>query len=81
MAQAPGVLEALGERLGGVAQVRMVTGPGAHAKAAAQGAAVLADGLAGGRYAALVERLGVADASGSALDHLRVHGADRIRLR
>ena len=50
-------------------------------KAAAQGAAVLADGLAGGRYAALVERLGVRDASGSALDHLRVHGADRIRLR
>jgi predicted butyrate kinase (DUF1464 family) len=81
MAHAPGVLEALGERLGGVAPVRMVTGPGADAKAAAQGAAVLADGLAGGRYAALVERLGVADASGSALDHLRVHGADRIRLR
>jgi predicted butyrate kinase (DUF1464 family) len=50
-------------------------------KAAAMGAAVLADGLAGGRYAALVERLGVRDASGSALDHLRVHGADRIRLR
>jgi predicted butyrate kinase (DUF1464 family) len=49
--------------------------------AAAQGAAVLADGLAGGRYAALVERLGVRDASGSALDHLRIHGADRIRLR
>ncbi len=51
------------------------------AKAAAHGAAVLADGLAGGRYAALVERLGVRDASGTALDHLRLHGADRIRLR
>jgi hypothetical protein len=25
--------------------------------------------------------LGVAEASGSALDHLRVHGADQIRLR
>ena len=37
---------------------------------------MLADGLAGGRYAALVERLGVRDASGSALDHLRLHGAD-----
>jgi predicted butyrate kinase (DUF1464 family) len=49
--------------------------------AAAQGAAVLADGLAGGRYAALVERLGVRDASGTVLDHLRIHGADRIRLR
>jgi predicted butyrate kinase (DUF1464 family) len=81
LAQAPGVLEALGERLAGVAPLRMVAGPGAHAKAAAQGAAVLADGLAGGRYAPLVERLGVADASGSVLDYLRMHGADRIRLR
>jgi predicted butyrate kinase (DUF1464 family) len=75
LAHAPGVLDALGERLAAVAPVRLV------ANAAAQGAAVLADGLAGGRYAALVERLGVRDASGSALDHLRIHGADRIRLR
>ncbi|HEX2413227.1 MAG TPA: DUF1464 family protein [Solirubrobacteraceae bacterium] len=75
LAHAPGVLDALGERLAAVAPVRLV------AKAAARGAAVLADGLAGGRYAALVERLGVRDASGSALDHLRIHGADRIRLR
>jgi predicted butyrate kinase (DUF1464 family) len=75
LAHAPGVLDALGERLAAVAPVRLV------ANAAAQGAAVLADGLAGGRYAALVERLGVRGASGSALDHLRVHGADRIRLR
>jgi predicted butyrate kinase (DUF1464 family) len=72
---APGVLDALGARLAHVAPVRLV------AKAAAQGAAVLADGLAGGRYAALVEHLGVRDATGSALDHLRIHGADRIRLR
>jgi len=65
----------LGTRLAHVAPVRMV------AKAAAHGAAVLADGLAGGRYAALVERLGVREASGTALDHLRLHGAERIRLR
>jgi predicted butyrate kinase (DUF1464 family) len=65
----------LSTRLAHVAPVRLV------AKAAAHGAAVLADGLAGGRYAALVDRLGVRDASGSALDHLRLHGADRIKLR
>jgi predicted butyrate kinase (DUF1464 family) len=81
VARAPGMLEALAERLAGVAPVRMASGLGAHAKAAAQGAAVLADGLAGGRYAPLVDCLGVRDARGSALDHLRVHGADRIRLR
>jgi predicted butyrate kinase (DUF1464 family) len=73
---APGMIDALGARLGHVAPVRIAKG-----LAAAQGAAVLADGLAGGRYAPLVERLGVHDASGSALDHLRIHGADRIRLR
>ena len=76
LAQAPGMLDALGERLEHVAPVRLVSGV-----AAAKGAAVLADGLAGGRYAALVECLGVRDASGSALDHLRVHGAERVRLR
>jgi predicted butyrate kinase (DUF1464 family) len=80
LAEAPGMLEALAARLADVAPVRLA-GLGAHTKAAAQGAAVLADGLAGGRYAALVERLGVRDASGSALDHLRIHGADRIGLR
>jgi predicted butyrate kinase (DUF1464 family) len=81
LAQAPGVIEALGERLAAVAPVRLVTGLAADAKAAAYGAAVLADGLAGGRHAALVERLGVAGAGGSVLDHLRVQGADEIRLR
>ena len=75
---APRLLEALGARLAHVAPVRLAA---ACAKAAAHGAAVLADGLAGGRYAALVERLGVRDASGSALDHLRIDGADPIRLR
>jgi predicted butyrate kinase (DUF1464 family) len=81
LAKAPGVLEALAGRLAHVAPVRMAAGLGGHMTAAAQGAAVLADGLAGGPYAALVDRLGVRDASGSALDHLRIHGADRIRLR
>ena len=75
------MLDALGARLAHVAPVRTAAGLGGRTKAAAQGAAVLADGLAGGRFAALVERLGVRDASGSALDHLRLHGADRIRLR
>jgi len=73
---APGMIDALAARLGHVAPVRVATG-----LAAARGAAVLADGLAGGRYTALVECMGVRDAGGSALDHLRIHGADRIRLR
>jgi predicted butyrate kinase (DUF1464 family) len=76
LAQAPGIVEALGERLAAVAPVRALSGV-----AAAHGAAVLADGLAGGRYAPLVERLGIAEAGGSVLDHLRVHGAGAIRVR
>jgi predicted butyrate kinase (DUF1464 family) len=76
LAEAPGMREALAARLAHVAPVHDV-----HRPAAAHGAAVLADGLAGGRYAALVERLGVRDASGTALDYLRLHGAHGIRLR
>ena len=44
--------------------------PGAWVKHAAQGAAVLADGLAGGRHAPLVEQLALRSASGAVLDYL-----------
>jgi predicted butyrate kinase (DUF1464 family) len=79
-ARAAGLLEALVERLAAVAPVRAVTGVGTHAKAAAQGAALLADGLAGCRYAALVEQMRLREASGTALDHLRMRGAESVRL-
>jgi predicted butyrate kinase (DUF1464 family) len=74
---APAMVETLGARLAHVAPVRLALG----FKAAAHGAAMLADGLAGGPYAALVDCLGVRAASGSVLDHLRLYGADQIRLR
>jgi predicted butyrate kinase (DUF1464 family) len=45
--------------------------PGAWVKHAAQGAALLADGLAGGRNADLVEAMELRRASGTALDGLR----------
>jgi predicted butyrate kinase (DUF1464 family) len=80
LARAPGLLTALTERLAGVAAVRAATGLGRHGTTAAQGAALLADGLAGGRSAPLVERLRLREASGTALDHLRMRGADSIGL-
>ena len=80
LADAPGLLDALRERLARVATVRNTTGLGASASTAAQGAALLADGLAGGRYAPLVERLRLREAGGTALDHLRMRGAGSIRL-
>jgi predicted butyrate kinase (DUF1464 family) len=75
-----GSLDALTERLAGVAAVRAAAGLGTRAKTAAEGAALLADGLAGGRFAPLVEQLRLREASGTALDHLRMHGAASIRL-
>jgi predicted butyrate kinase (DUF1464 family) len=80
LAGAPGLVDALSERLASVATVSAPTGLGPRVKTAAQGAAVLADGLAGGRHAPLVERLRLREASGTALDHLRMHGAESIRL-
>jgi predicted butyrate kinase (DUF1464 family) len=70
------LLDGLAERLARVAPVRAVAG----AQSAARGAALLADGLAGGRYAPLVECLRLREASGGALDHLRMHGAQGIAL-
>jgi len=76
LAAVPGVLEALGSRLARVAPVR----PALAVKSAARGAALLADGLAGGTYAPLVEGLRLREARGGALDHLRMYGADGITL-
>ena len=76
LSETPGLLDALAERLAGVATVR----PAAAGMSAARGAALLADGLAGGGYAPLVGNLRLREARGSVLDHLRMHGADRIAL-
>lgn len=64
------------------AVVRVSSGMAAIAGQAAQGAALLADGLAGGRSASLVDSLGIRDASGTVLDHLYVitPAAARARL-
>jgi predicted butyrate kinase (DUF1464 family) len=76
LAEAPGLLDALAERLASVATVH----PAMAVKSAARGAALLADGLAGGRYAPLVACLRLREARGGVLDHLRMYGAGRIEL-
>lgn len=58
---------------------RLESLPGSRLKQAAQGAALVADGLAGGRHRDLVEHLELAGASGSVLDHLRHPRAGEIR--
>jgi predicted butyrate kinase (DUF1464 family) len=66
------VFAMIAARLARVAPVRRLTGFAATVKQAAQGAALIADGLAGGTRQALVDTLGIRTARGSVLDHLYV---------
>jgi predicted butyrate kinase (DUF1464 family) len=66
----PEIFTRLGAALTDIGSVRALTGFALHAKQGAQGAAVLADGLSGGRHAGLVERLRLRHARGTVLDHL-----------
>lgn len=68
----PEVAPRLHAALAELGDVRRLTGFAQVAKEGAQGAALLADGLLGGRAAPLVERLGIREANGSVLDHLHV---------
>ena len=72
------LIDALAASLCGLAPVIPLV-PG-RASAAAHGGALLADALAGGPHASLAEAMRIRESSGSALDHLRVAGADTISL-
>lgn len=77
----PGVLERLEPALAATAPVRQLEGFARVAKAPAQGAAILADGLAGGRWQPLVERMRLRRAGGTVLDHLVVITPEAARRR
>ena len=94
LARVTGVRDELAGRLAGIRgtdvrgsvptagpSVHVLTGFAAVAKQAAQGAALLADGLAGGRSAALVDGLGIREACGTVLDHLYVISPAAARAR
>jgi predicted butyrate kinase (DUF1464 family) len=66
----PEIRQLLSAELRDVGALRLLTGFAATAKQGAQGAALLADGLAGGRERELVERLRIREAKGTVLDHL-----------
>lgn len=61
--------------------VDLLSGFAKVSKHAAQGAALLADGLAGGSSVSLVETLGIRAATGTVLDHLFVVTPDAARRR
>jgi len=81
MARVARVREELGRRLSRYAPTRALAGFARVAKEAAQGAALIADGLAGGEHARLVEVLGIREARGTVLDHLHVISPDAARRR
>lgn len=77
----PVVLEELRGRLGSVAPLRRLGADDGKVGAAARGAALLADGLAGGAHAGLVESLALRRASGTVFDHVHLEGASRAAAR
>lgn len=79
LSRVPRIASALADRLSAIAPVARLTGFTPACKEGAQGAAILADGLAGGPNAPLVESLGLRGARGSVLDHLYVKGSERVR--
>lgn len=66
----PNILKRVTADLADIGPVRLLQGFAAHAKQGAQGAALVADGLAGGRQRGLVDRLRIREARGTVLDHL-----------
>jgi predicted butyrate kinase (DUF1464 family) len=80
-ARDPRIRQPIAARLEEIAPVRELAGFARVTKQGAQGAALIADGLAGGRWAELVETMRLREASGTALDYLSVITPARARER
>ncbi len=81
MAAEPDIRQRIVDAIGNTIDVCRLEGFARATKQGAQGAAVLADGLAGGGAARLVEHLRIQAAAGTVLDHLYVVSPDAARRR
>lgn len=81
MAGETDVRRRLDDLIGSELSVRLLGGFAPVVKQGAQGAAIIADGLAGGAHRELVERLRLREASGTVLDHLYVISPAEARRR
>jgi predicted butyrate kinase (DUF1464 family) len=81
VSRTPGLADLLAAALGVSAPVRLLGRLARGCKEAAQGAALVADGLAGGRHRDVVEAMRLREARGTLLDHLYLAGADSLRRR
>jgi len=77
LSRVPEIAAELHSRLSHIAPVDRVVGLGAKAKEAAQGAALVADGLAGGKAKQLIEHMGIREARGTVLDYCVVADVKR----
>jgi predicted butyrate kinase (DUF1464 family) len=80
-ALSPTVRERLAGAIADQGELRLLSGFAARAKQGAQGAALVADGLAGGTHRGLVDRLRIREAKGTVLDHLHVISPAAARRR
>lgn len=81
MAGDPTVVRRFREHLPDAPSVRVLGGFASIAKQGAQGAALIADGLAGGAHRGLVERMRLREAAGTILDYLYVISPAAARAR
>lgn len=75
------ISEELSRRLSKIAPVRKVEGFSNTIKEAAQGAALIANGLAGGRYKKLIENMKLKEAKGTVFDHIYLDVKDELKRR
>ncbi|MCP8319398.1 MAG: DUF1464 family protein [archaeon] len=75
------IYDEISKRLSALGKVRRVEGFAKVAKEAAQGAALLADGLAGGQYKKLVDFMRIKEANGTVLDNIYLKAIDELKLK
>jgi predicted butyrate kinase (DUF1464 family) len=79
LCRVPEISHLVTHRLSNFAPVHKMKGFGRVAKKAAQGAALIAEGLTGGIYKSLVDAMDLCEASGTVFDYLYIKGAERLR--
>ena len=72
----PEIAEALTAKLSKFGKVRLVKGQAKVAKAAAEGAYIIGEGLLGGKYRGMVDSLRLREASGTMFDYVLIKGAE-----
>ena len=81
LSRIPKVTQELSDRLKWIAPVRRVEGISKEVKEAAQGAAIVANGLAGGRYKELTDNMKLREARGTVLDYTSLEAACELKKR